>query len=48
MARMKVVEPLPEPMYCWCVDYWIKVQHWQNSMDPEMLCRLFAATVLLQ
>jgi len=43
---MKIVEPAPEPMFCWCVDFWIELSSWQNSIDPELLCKLFVVTVL--
>jgi hypothetical protein len=44
--RVLIIEPVQEPMFCWCVGYWIKLQEWQNSMDSEMLCTLFAAILV--
>lgn len=42
---MKIVEPLQEPLFCWCVNFWIELPPWQNLMDPELICAMFIATI---
>ena len=42
---MKIVEPTQELMFCWCVDFWIELSPWQNLIDPELLCKLYAAVL---